>query len=110
MGMFDGWSVGDSNGDDDGADDDGILLGESVSDGDGDKVLPVLGLVVGYLPVGCDVDSAVGMADLLVGNIVISVGGGVNGLVGVGLLVAGIVGILLLRLLVGPNVMVGIAE
>jgi hypothetical protein len=84
MGMLDGGSVGDSNGDDDTADDDGTLVGESVSDGDGDKVLPVLGLVVGYLPVGCDVDSAVGTADLLVGNIVISVGSGVKGLVGVG--------------------------
>ena len=95
---------------DDGADDDGALVGESVSDGDGDKVSPVLGLVVGYLPGGCDVDSAVGMADLLVGNIVMSVGTSVKGLVGVGLLVDVIVGILLLRLLVGPNVMVGIAE
>ena len=110
MGMLDGGSVGDSNGDDDGTDDDGALVGESVSDGDGDKVLTVLGLVVGYLPVGCDVDSAVGMADLLVGKIVISVGTGVKGLVGVGLTVDVIVGILLLRLLVGPNVMVGIAE
>ena len=79
MGMFDGGSVGDSNGND------GILL-------------------------GCNVDSAVGITDLLVGKIVISVGPGVKGLVGVGLLVDVIVGILLLRLLVGPNVMVGISE
>ena len=109
MGMFDGGSVGDSTGDDDGADDDGALVGESVSD-DGDKVLLELGFLVGYLPVGCDVDSAVGMADLLVGKIVISAGSGVKGLFGVGYTVDVIVGILLLRLLVGPNVMVGIAE
>ena len=97
-------SVGGTDGDDDSAIDDGILLGESVSDSDGNKVLPVLGLVVGYkdsLPVGCDVD---------VGKTVISVGSGVKGLVGVGLLVDVIVGILLVLLLVGPNVMVGVNE
>ena len=97
-------SVAGTDGDDDSAIDDGILLGESVSDGDGDKVLPVLGLVVGYRdspPVGCDVD---------VGKAVISVGSGVKGLVGVGLLVDVIVGILLVLLLVGPNVMVGVNE
>jgi hypothetical protein len=102
--MLDGMSVAGTDGDDDSAIDDGMLLGASVSDGDGDKVLPVLGLVVGYRDsprVGCDVD---------VGNIVISVGGGVKGLVGVGLLVDVIVGILLVLLLVGPNVKVGVNE
>ena len=112
MGMFDGGSIGGIDGDSDG-DDDGILVGESVSDGDNGKVLPEVGLVVGYSDcprVGCNVDSTDSIGDIPVGIVVISVGGGVKGLVGVGLIVDVIVGILLLRLLVGPNVMVGVNE
>ena len=50
------------------------------------------------------------MGDFLVGKVVIVIGGGVKGVVGVGLTVDAVVGLLLLRLLVGSNDIFGFDE
>ena len=55
-------------------------------------------------------DSSVGVRVFLVGKIVAVVGFGVKGLIGVGLPVYAVVGILLLRLLVGADETFGAVE